>query len=388
MSSTRAPPSPRAADSPLILDAVGWRRLRRVDPGAGAGPLRLDPRDGAGPGVQRFTAFARGRRATQERARPGLHRGDDACRVVALAGGRCRPRPVRHRPTARRPLRPPVAAPARRRGDVPHPRRRARTHVAGRRCGQRGARPRALRHAGAEHGRGGGRVPQPSWCSSTSTASRAWPLPSASARRARRRRSAVLARRRSPSTPLTHGLELRRLFGFSARLQVTAFSSARRWQSDKLVVGLVASPATLGQLGIGAQFADGGRSRCGGAALSPVHTTFAHCGSDARGGGAATLQLHRAPPDVGAPASWAARIGRRDVTRADRGVAGPRQRRGRAARRGLVLASAAGLSTGTGVATARDRAAGAGSTHGAADRRGQPRARPSRLRSPAARAAS
>ena len=49
-------------DSPAHPRRRRDRRLRRVDPGAGAGPLRLDSRDGAGPGVQRFTAFARGRR--------------------------------------------------------------------------------------------------------------------------------------------------------------------------------------------------------------------------------------------------------------------------------------------------------------------------------------
>ena len=74
---------------------------------------------------------------------------------------------------------------------------------------------------------------------------------------------------------LMHRDELRRLVGFSARLQVTAFSELVNWQSDKLVVGLVASPATVGQLGIGAQFADGGRLLAG-AALSPVHSAFAH----------------------------------------------------------------------------------------------------------------
>ena len=65
------------------------------------------------------------------------------------------------------------------------------------------------------------------------------------------------------------------------------------WQCDKLVVGPVAPAATLGQLGIGAQFADGGRLLSG-AALSPVQPSFAHtagAGDDA--GCAAVRRLHR-----------------------------------------------------------------------------------------------
>lgn len=68
--------------------------------------------------------------------------------------------------------------------------------------------------------------------------------------------------------------ELRRFVGFSARLQVTVLSELINWQSDKVVVGLVAPAATVGQLGVGAQFADGGRLLSG-AALSPVQASFA-----------------------------------------------------------------------------------------------------------------
>jgi O-antigen/teichoic acid export membrane protein len=163
-------------------------------------------------------------------------------------------------------------------------------------------------------------------------------------------RSAVLARVAIPPR-LMHGPELRRLFGFSARLQVTAFSELVNWQSDKLVVGLVASPATLGQLGIGAQFADGGRLLAG-AALSPVHTTFAHlAGSgDEAGLHARFIELHRmwvlgilGGGVIGAatlPALIEAWLGRGYGEAALLGA-------------GLVLASAAGLSTGTGVAYMR-----------------------------------
>jgi O-antigen/teichoic acid export membrane protein len=68
--------------------------------------------------------------------------------------------------------------------------------------------------------------------------------------------------------------EVGTVVGFSARLQVTVLSELVNWQSDKIVVGLVAPATTLGQLGIGAQFADGGRLLAG-AALSPVQSTFA-----------------------------------------------------------------------------------------------------------------
>jgi O-antigen/teichoic acid export membrane protein len=68
--------------------------------------------------------------------------------------------------------------------------------------------------------------------------------------------------------------ELRRFVSFSARLQATVLSELINWQSDKLVVGLVAPVATVGQLGIGSQFADGGRVLSG-AALSPIQSSFA-----------------------------------------------------------------------------------------------------------------
>ena len=67
---------------------------------------------------------------------------------------------------------------------------------------------------------------------------------------------------------------------FSARLQATVLSELINWQSDKLVVGLVAPVATVGQLGIGSQFADGGRVLSG-AALSPIQSSFAPCAQHA-----------------------------------------------------------------------------------------------------------
>jgi O-antigen/teichoic acid export membrane protein len=153
------------------------------------------------------------------------------------------------------------------------------------------------------------------------------------------------------SPRLMHGRELRRLLGFSARLQVTVFSELVNWQSDKLVVGLVASPATVGQLGIGAQFADGGRLLAG-AALSPVHSAFAHLAGtgDEDGLRRRFAQLHRlwvlgvlGGGVIGAatlPALIEAWLGDGYGEAALLGA-------------GLVLAAAAGLSTGTGVAYLR-----------------------------------
>jgi O-antigen/teichoic acid export membrane protein len=117
------------------------------------------------------------------------------------------------------------------------------------------------------------------------------------------------------------------------------------------VVGLVAPAATVGQLGIGAQFADGGRLLAG-AALSPVHSEFAHL---AGAGDEAGLRrrfgvLHRlwvlgvlGGGVIGAatlPALIEAWLGKGYDEAALLGAA-------------LVLAAAAGLSTGTGVAYMR-----------------------------------
>jgi O-antigen/teichoic acid export membrane protein len=59
------------------------------------------------------------------------------------------------------------------------------------------------------------------------------------------------------------------ILGFALRLQMTVLSTLVNTQTDKLVVGAVATSATLGQLGIGSQIAEAGRL-VGGAALSPL----------------------------------------------------------------------------------------------------------------------
>ena len=73
---------------------------------------------------------------------------------------------------------------------------------------------------------------------------------------------------------LASSAERRAVLGFAARLQVTVLSLLVNTQTDKLVVGAVASSATLGQLGIGSQVAESGRL-VGGAALSPIISRLA-----------------------------------------------------------------------------------------------------------------
>lgn len=71
------------------------------------------------------------------------------------------------------------------------------------------------------------------------------------------------------------------LGGFSLRLQMTTLSGIVNSQTDKVIVGLVASTATLGQLGIGTQVAESGRLLAG-AALSPIvsRLSIAHGAGD------------------------------------------------------------------------------------------------------------
>jgi O-antigen/teichoic acid export membrane protein len=143
----------------------------------------------------------------------------------------------------------------------------------------------------------------------------------------------------------------RGVLGFSARLQVTALSELVNWQSDKVVVGLVAPAATVGQLSIGGQFADGGRALAG-AALAPVQSAFAVAAGarDEAGLRRSFAQLHRL---------WllgvlgAAVVGAASLHPLIEAWLGDGY--GTAAVLGafLVLGSAAGLSTGTGVAYLR-----------------------------------
>lgn len=73
---------------------------------------------------------------------------------------------------------------------------------------------------------------------------------------------------------LVGGEDVKRLLGFSARLQPTAIAELFNWQSDKVVVGIVAPASTLANLGIGSQLSDAGRILSG-AALNPIIATFA-----------------------------------------------------------------------------------------------------------------
>ena len=74
-------------------------------------------------------------------------------------------------------------------------------------------------------------------------------------RRAPRRDRAPAARACSPPASGARSLS------FALRLQMTVLSILVNTQTDKLVVGAVATPATLGQLGIGSQVAEAGRLR-------------------------------------------------------------------------------------------------------------------------------
>src|SRR3954452_3351159 len=141
--------------------------------------------------------------------------------------------------------------------------------------------------------------------------------------------------------------EGRRVVGFPARLQVTVLSELVNWQSDKLVVGLVARAATVGQLGIGAQFADGGRLLAG-AALSPVQSAFALAA-----GAGDDEALHRRFAEL--HRLWvlgvlgAGVIGAASLRPLIEAWLGPGYHEAALLGAFLVLGSAAGLSTGTGV---------------------------------------
>ena len=160
-------------------------------------------------------------------------------------------------------------------------------------------------------------------------------------------RGVITARRPATASRAT----LRSMLGFSARLQVTAVSELINWQSDKVIVGLVAPATTVGQLGIGGQFADGGRLLAG-AALSPVHASFA-----VSAGAGDTVELERR--FVALHRLWilgvlgAAAVGAASLPPLIEAWLGPGY--GQAAMLGtfLVLGSAAGLATGTGVAYMR-----------------------------------
>lgn len=73
---------------------------------------------------------------------------------------------------------------------------------------------------------------------------------------------------------LMRWVQLRELAIFSAKLQASVFSWLINSQSDKIVMGLVASAATVGQLGIASQVADAGRLVAG-AALAPIISSLA-----------------------------------------------------------------------------------------------------------------
>lgn len=68
--------------------------------------------------------------------------------------------------------------------------------------------------------------------------------------------------------------ELRAVIGFAGRLQLNALAGLINSQSDKVVVGIVATAAVVGQLGIASQLVDGGRLLVT-AALAPIVSALA-----------------------------------------------------------------------------------------------------------------
>jgi O-antigen/teichoic acid export membrane protein len=87
--------------------------------------------------------------------------------------------------------------------------------------------------------------------------------------------------------------EARALVGFSARLQATTLAAVVNNQTDKIVVGLVASTAAVGQVGIAAQVAEAGRIVAG-SALSPMISRLSsQHGGGSGATGAAFTRLHR-----------------------------------------------------------------------------------------------
>jgi O-antigen/teichoic acid export membrane protein len=93
---------------------------------------------------------------------------------------------------------------------------------------------------------------------------------------------------------LIRGREAVELGGFSLRLQMTTLSGIVNSQTDKVIVGLVASAPVLGQLGIGTQVAEAGRLIAG-AALSPIvsRLSITHGAGDSAGLSALYEGLHR-----------------------------------------------------------------------------------------------
>lgn len=83
-----------------------------------------------------------------------------------------------------------------------------------------------------------------------------------------------LLRRTWSHRPRLAAGEARAVLGFSARLQATTLASVVNNQTDKVVVGLVASTAAVGQVGIASQVAEAGRM-VGVGALSPMISRMA-----------------------------------------------------------------------------------------------------------------
>ena len=145
--------------------------------------------------------------------------------------------------------------------------------------------------------------------------------------------------------------ELGRMVRFSLPLQATAVADLINQQSDKIVVGLTAAVLSVGQLGIGAQFADGGRLVAA-AALGPLISTLAIAAGTRDDGLLHTrfAQLHRV---------WvlgllgAAFVGAGALEPLIEAWLGPGHDEAALLGAILVLATATGLTTGSGAAYLR-----------------------------------
>ncbi|MEA2282560.1 MAG: hypothetical protein QOK21_3167 [Solirubrobacteraceae bacterium] len=145
--------------------------------------------------------------------------------------------------------------------------------------------------------------------------------------------------------------EARELVGFSARLQAATVAAVVNNQTDKVVVGLVAGTAAVGQVGIAVQIAEAGRL-IGGAALSPMISRL----SLAHGAGAAAAAFARMNRLWVLAVIGATAIGLGTVAPLVRGWLGGGH--GAAAGYGALLIAAYGLNLLAGGATAYLRALG------------------------------
>ena len=104
--------------------------------------------------------------------------------------------------------------------------------------------------------------------------------------------------------PRIRRAEVRRVVRFAGSLQLNALAGLINSQSDKIVVGLVASATIVGELGIASQLVDAGRLLVL-AALTPIVSALAVTVGTAISSGSPAVRVDA--PDVAATSSAAAR---------------------------------------------------------------------------------